>query len=218
VAARSDLSFGDWLDFTFGRPVRSDYYPFFDDREDYWDPAPAVGIDYLTRLFEDPASLLYGYEDRQIGSALWLLSSEDSHCLYSRDVPVEARERCLAAIGTLFSDLFEARCTPVLGHRDQPGAGPVNASCYMWWENLPFPAAPDDPDRERLNAAMVATMERSLKLANPACQESAVHGLGHLVRHGPCGIDAILTAYSERDDILPELAAYARAARTGCIL
>ena len=215
---RSDLGFDEWVEFTFCRHVQSDYFPFFEEREDYWNPAPEMGVAYLTQLFEQSGALLGDYGDRQVGGALWLLTSEDSHALYSQDVPVEARERCVAAIVRLCADLFEPRCPPVLGHLDEPGSNPLNHACYMWWENLPFVAAADDPHRARLDAKVVEVMEATLRLGNPACQESAVHGLGHLVRHGPIGIDAILTAYLERDDIRPELAAYAKSARTGCIL
>ncbi len=214
----TDLSFEAWLVHMFGRAVRSQFYPFFEEREEYWDPAPAVAIDYLTRLFETPVPLLRDYSERQIGGGLWLLASEEAHALYSRKVPVAARERCVAAIYRLFADLFEPRCAPVLGHLDEPGAGPLNAACYMWWENLPFVAASDDPDKDRLDATVVEVMEKTLRLDNPACQESALHGLGHLVRHVRQPIDAIFGACLERGGLRPELAAYARAARSGCIL
>jgi hypothetical protein len=212
-----DLGFEAWLDFMFGREVQSEYYPFFKERDAFWDPPPAIGVDYLTRLFENSMPLLRDFSDRQIGPALWLLTSEDAHCLYSQDVPVEARKRCVAAILPLFADLFDPRCAPVLGHLDQPGSGPLNAACYMWWENLPFVAAPDDPNRDRLNAQVVEVMKSVLQLDNPACQESALHGLGHLARH-VTGADAAITAYLGRDSISAELTAYAHAARTGCIL
>ena len=215
---RVELDFEAWIDFTFGREVVSDFYPFFADREAYWHAPPAVTIDYLTRLFENSAELLRDYDDRQIGGALWPLSSEETHALYSREAPVEARERCIGAVACLFADLFDPRCAPVLGHLDEPGSGPLNSTCYMWWENMTCVALADDPHKPRLDAKVVEVMSAGLELGNPACQESALHGLGHSVRHGPPGIDAIITAYLERDDIRPEIAAYARAARTGCIL
>jgi len=214
----TDLDFDAWLDFMFGRPARSEFYPFFDEREEVWDPAPAVAVDYLTRLYETPAPLLHDYSDRQIGGGLWLLASEESHALYSREVPVEARERCVAALYRLYADLFDPRCAPALGHLDEPGAGALNAACYMWWDILPFVAATDDPDKDRLDARAIDVLEKVLRLANPACQESALHGLGHLVRHVRQPLDPIFAAYLERRDIRPELATYARAARSGCIL
>ena len=209
--------FDSWILFAFGRPARSDFYPFFDEREEVWDPDPGTAVDFLTRLFEDP-SVLDNYDDRQVGGGLWLLSSEDSHALYNRDVPAEARERCVASIVPLFAGLFDRRCAPLLGHLDEPGAGPLNHACYMWWENLAPAALPDDPNRERLEARMLDVMAAILDLANPACQESALHGLGHAARHTPKRVEAIVDTYLQRQGIRPELADYARFARGGCIL
>ena len=188
----TDLSFDAWLEHTFGRAVRSDCFPFFDDREEFWDPQPTTGVEYLTRLFENPASALRNFGDRQIGSSLWMLASEDAHCIYSRDVPVAARERCIAAIATLFADLFDPRCAPVLGHLDQPGSGPLNMACYMWWENFPPVALAEDPASVVLDARRLKVLETTLTLANPACRESALHGLGHDARCRPERIRAII--------------------------
>ena len=61
-------------------------------------------------------------------------------------------------------------------------------------------------------------MEAILGLANPACQESALHGLGHAARQAPERIGAIIGAFLEREALRPEILAYARSARSGCIL
>ncbi|HET9773114.1 MAG TPA: hypothetical protein VFS16_19630, partial [Acidimicrobiia bacterium] len=61
-------------------------------------------------------------------------------------------------------------------------------------------------------------LEDVLAIEHAACQESAIHGLGHRIgRHperAPAVLDRWLAADRARD---PRLRNYAAAARTGCI-
>jgi hypothetical protein len=46
----TDLAFDDWLEHVFGHEVRFQQAAwFFDHDRDWWDPEPAVAVDYLTR-------------------------------------------------------------------------------------------------------------------------------------------------------------------------
>jgi hypothetical protein len=61
-------------------------------------------------------------------------------------------------------------------------------------------------------------MRETLRLPNPACQESALHGLGHWAHAYPAFAAATIDAYLAANPTLrPELARYAEAARSGCI-
>jgi len=60
-------------------------------------------------------------------------------------------------------------------------------------------------------------MEAVLRLPNPACKESALHGLGHMVRHSDRALEIIERFLSSATDLDAALIQYAEAARSGCI-
>lgn len=213
-------TFEAWLDETFGRAVTGDHFPQFVHRDvgEWPDPVPdELALGYLTRLFEHSEEALRYYSDRQIAAGLWELGPGDAHCVYNRGLPIEARERLVGSVATFFRDFFDRRCSPKLSHLDREYTEPLNGICYMWWEVVTWGWAKDDPDAERLAARDLDVMETVLRLPNPACKESALHGLGHMVRRQPRAQAIIDRFLAEEKDISPELAGYARAAATGCI-
>jgi hypothetical protein len=220
----TDLSFEDWLEHAFGHEVRFQRSPwFFDPDGDWWDPAPGEAVAYLTRLFEAPEPALRWFSDGQIAQGLTYLvdtsASGDNGWLSATSVPIEHRLRCVEAVGAFFARLFAPRCTPHLSHLGEAGAGPLNRVCYMWWDDFPCLALPDDPHRSVLHDAALRTMGGILQLASLACRESALHGLGHWQRrHGEWvarTIDDFLEAHPGLD---PRPVAYVRSARCGCVL
>jgi hypothetical protein len=220
----TDLTYDAWLEHSFGREVRIGRNPwFFDEDHDWWAPTSATYVAYLTRLFEHPEEIMDSFADSQIAQGLTYLVDvsavgDDGH-LADQNVPVADRARMISATVMLFRRLFGARCTPHLSHRDEAGAGILNGRCYMWWDSFPSIGLDGDPNLGQLQQTALAAMADILALDSIACRESALHGLGHwqLQRHGDVEpiIDAFLAA---NPAIRPELAAYARAARSGCIL
>jgi hypothetical protein len=215
----TDIDFEEWLDRTFGRAVTGEWYPQFVDSDEWPEPvSDERAIEYLTRLFEHSEESLRSFSDRQISCGLWELGPGDAHCLYNQKLPAEARERAVGAIATFFRDFFNSRCNPTLGHLDKDHTAPLNSICYMWWEVIPYGAAPDDPDAKRLNNNALDVLEAILQLPNPACKESALHGLGHLAHYRDGKVELIIDRFlANEPDQSPELEQYARAARTGCI-
>lgn len=219
-----NLSFDAWLEHSFGREVRFQQAPwYFDPDTDWWDPLPVEAVSYLTRLFEDPESALQGFADSQIAQGLTYLvntsASGDNRWLCSTDVPIKDRVRCINSVAILFEKLFEPRCAPSLSHLSEADAGTLNCVCYMWWDVFPSLALAGDPDLPTLHDCALNVMERTLRLDSIACQESALHGLGHW--HRDCGeqvtqiIDRFCESHSGAD---PRILAYARSARCGCVL
>jgi hypothetical protein len=142
-----DLSFEEWIEHAFSREVRIQQAAwYFDPNHDLWDPKPVEAVAYLTRLFEDPARSLCWFSDDQIAQGLTYLvgtsASGDNGWLSAMEVPVEARLRCVEAIGKLFDRLFAPRCTPHLSHLREVGAGTLNCVCYMWWDEFQCIALP----------------------------------------------------------------------------
>jgi hypothetical protein len=220
----SDLAFREWLEHAFGHEVRFQQAPwYFDPDHDWWDPTPAQAINYLTRLFENPAPALEPFADRQIAQGLTYLvdtmASGDSGWFYSTEVPVRGRIRCVEAIATFFERLFRSRCTPHLSHLSEVDAGPLNGVCYMWWDVFPSLALAGDPDLPALHDAALSTMKRILHLDSLACQESALHGLGHWQPKYQERVAAIINHFCETyPETDPRLLVYAKSARCGCVL
>jgi hypothetical protein len=89
----------------------------------------------------------------------------------------------------------------------------------MWWDIFPVGGPAGDPDGGAMDQAILSVMEGMLDLPSPACRESALHGLGHWHTRHSDQVGAIIDGFlSQHTGLRPELAAYARAARTGCVL
>jgi hypothetical protein len=224
MPAVSDLSYDAWLKHAFGPPIRPHGYPwFFDEDPPWWDPQPLVAMDYFTRLFSTTERSLAGFSDAQIAQGFrYLLStsaSGDNGWFYSTAAPTEVRLRCIEAIENVFADLFARRCAAVLGHVDEPGAAPLNSVCYMWWDEFPCLALPNDPDCDLLHRAAIDVMRRTLGLDSIACQEAALHGLGHWARYRPNDVAGAVDEFlGDGRGKRAELVSYARSARCGCVL
>ncbi|WEX87285.1 hypothetical protein PZN02_003662 [Sinorhizobium garamanticum] len=220
----SDLSYDDWIEHAFGQAVRLHGNPwFFDDDPPWWDPEPTVAVDYFTRLFLTTERSLAYFSDAQIAQGfVYLLStsaSGDNGWFYNTSVPTAARLRCVEAIEKVFADLFAPRCADVLAHIDEPGAAPLNSVCYMWWDEFPCLALPGDPDCDLLHGAAIDVMRRTLRLSSVACQEAALHGLGHWLRYRPHDVAAAVDEFlGDGRCRRSELVSYAHCARVGCVL
>jgi hypothetical protein len=133
-------------------------------------------------------------------------------------VPQSDRLELASRIDRVYSQIFAARCTPALGHLSEVPDQPLNMLCYMWWDAIVLEGtgAPD-LDREFF-AALIEAMGRILAIPHAACQEGALHGLGHWGEHAPARAAALIDAYlADNRAARPELVNYAHAARAGCI-
>jgi len=219
-----DLTFEEWVLFVFDHHVddsRLEWY--WDIDADRWEGPPALTVEYLTRAFENSQSVFAPYSDSQLNQGLWYLASNacSSHmfALMDASVPWPARQRCINSIHMLYKDCFAKRCTPHLGHLDEPGAGPLNSICYMWWDIIPLAGLPDDPARREMDQAILQVMDATLQLDSIACQESALHGLGHWQPHYAGRVEEIIQGFLGHNKLLQEnLRAYAMSALNGCVL
>ena len=126
-------------------------------------------------------------------------------------LPLAARLRALRSFVPLFGQLMAIRCSAHLCHLDE-AASPLNDVCYMWWDLL-WHQLPEDIDAE-----VLVTLRRLLAIRHPACQESALHGLGHCARRCPQAADIVDEFLSGADGLRPELISYAQRARIGKVL
>lgn len=222
VSEYSNLTFDEFVDVHFGPPVGKPLYADFE--WEGWAPEPRSGIAYLTRLFENGAEVLRYFHDDQIAQGLTSLAN----CMaiggqpWMGDPVTPAAERAAVwpAIATFFEDVLAPKCAPMLGHLAKAGDHPpmINTVTYMWWDSFPGFARQGDPDCELVFQAELDCMEQILSLDSIACQEAALHGLGHWSGHEERRV-AIIDDYLRAGTApVPELISYAKVARSGCIL
>lgn len=218
------LTFEQWLAHVFDHPVNESMQEWYwDEDAEWWDGPHADTIQFLTRAFETTTEVFRLYSDAQLNQGLWYIASNacSNHMFALLDpaVPWAARQRCIHSIHRLFEDCFAKRCTPHLSHLDEPNAKPLNSICYMWWDIIPISPQPNDPDQKRLDQEILGVMESTLQLDSLACQESALHGLGHWHLSYPQRVTAIVDTFLHRHkDLREELRIYATRAARGCVL
>lgn len=212
-----EIEFEDWVRGLFDHP---DDWEWHKDCGQLWHISLVNTVAHAIGLFETAGETLAPYSDHQIGQGLWalIISIDSPLCeLMDHSVPEADRLRCLAAIPGVYEQVFAPRCAEVLCHLSEKSST-LNGACYIWWDPYPSPWSTRGMTAEE-NAITLAVMERALALPNAACQESALHGLGHWIeRYEECNeratgiIDAFLASGSVRR---PELIEYARRARKG---
>lgn len=186
-------------------------------------------IDHYIRLFENLTTHLAPYTLRQIGQALYALVGMGHEFVWAfgeDDVPLGRRKQAFRLMYNVYEQIFEPYCEPVLrrytAKETDDDDSALNSVCFLWWDmGIPmFDEDEREPDPDSMNGTAIGVMERVLaNLTNPACWESALHGLGHYQRFDPprirAAIDAFLAAHPDLD---PRLREYANAARYGAVL
>lgn len=216
------MSFDDWLRRVFDHPVTDPAW-HWDAEADTEEPSPPDCVAYLTRLFEEPERVLAPYSDAQLNQGFWYLvdpgCSSHTLSLFRPEVAWADRRRGIRAIPSLFERLFARRCSDHLSHLDEEGSGRLNPVCYMWWDLFPAGGWPEDPDSAEVDAELLAVMKRTLALDSLACQESALHGLGHWQLYYPRFVQQAIDEFLGRAAaIRRELRQYAEHARVGYVL
>jgi hypothetical protein len=219
-----DLSLSNWIAHIFDHPVpeqRGDAWHWSLDAP-YWNDSPEHTCELIAETFERSGELLARFSDAQLNQGFWYLvsnsCSDQMFSLIEPAVPMPIRLRALRSFVPLFEQIMAVRCSPHLSHLDEPGANPLNAVCYMWWDILPIYGRPDEPDRAQFDPEVLAVLRRLLTIPNDACRESAFHGLGHWELEYPRQVAGIIDDFLRRSpDLRPELIDYAERAKKGYI-
>lgn len=221
-----DLSYEEWITYCFDREVADPqwYWSIGEEGEgDWYQPAPSVLIVYLQRLFTHSDELFVVYTEEQIAQGLYFIcSSGSSYFQIVRQVSVSSADQVkwVQSICNLYRDLFAKYCSHFYGHLDSgpEAAKPLNSLCYMFWDLDGIEGAAMFPGEEHLIEPIFEVLACALSQPNPACIESALHGLGHLEFAHPervrCIIDGFLNSASQIPD---ELLEYAKNASSGCV-
>lgn len=217
----SEAGFEDWLAHLFDHPEdRPDWY--FDPGFQFLPISPRTLTAHALRLFEAPAFLMSRYSDSQIASGLkYLIDSScggDLRLIAHADVAQPDRLTLAARIDRVYSQIFAARCAPLLGHLSEGADRPLNMLCYMWWDVITLDAIGEPRLDAEFNAALIEAMGRTLGIPHAACQEGALHGLGHRGNHAPERSAELIDAFLSGNRAMRlELVNYAKAARCGCV-
>jgi hypothetical protein len=194
-------SFEEWVRYLFDHPVTDPAW-YWDINRERWNErdSSALALNYLTQLFENAGTILAPYSDAQVNQGLWYISfngaSDYFRSLHNLAVPIQKRLQCIESMYSLFEQVFFVRCSPHLSHvlhSDEPypqGYTVINLACYMCWDNAStiYTNAIIEDYLEHYSRTMLDVLSRILELDSIACQESALHGLGHyksFSRHFP---------------------------------
>ncbi|MCC6154656.1 MAG: hypothetical protein IT367_12895 [Candidatus Hydrogenedentes bacterium] len=223
-----DISYEEWVNYVFDHPLLKPEWWFQDAESGYlqeWreDKLPKIALDYMTRLFSEPAFLIDRFSRAQIDQGLNFLVSNScsSHMfvLTNGSLPWSARRACFDAMIPLYAKLMAPVYGNDIAYLDRAPQDPdrPNYACYMWWDVIPLYAKMGGPDSERIDDAVFHIFEEVLKLKSEACLESVLHGIGHWHFDYPERTCEMVESFLRRTDISPELRRYAEFAARGCV-
>lgn len=211
----------EWLGYVFDRPDTPDAW-YFDFELPMFEADEVEQAELIAYTFEHCGRDLARFSERQVNYGLEYIfnnsCSDVVFALMSESVPVQLRLRAIEAIKTLYQECFTPRCAPVLGHLNEPGANPLNQVCYMLWDASPLSYWENRPNKEVFYGAVVDVLEAVLESPNPACVESALHGLGHLHSSHLERVEEVVGTYLRRNVfVAPGLQQYAQRAAVGYV-
>ncbi len=210
-------TYEQFIDLLFDHEVKKRQW-YWD--EDWIEPEPEFVLLYLLRLFSNPGQLLERFSDAQINQGLNLIlcngASNIQHALNDVGLDLHDRVSTVLSIKNIFKDIYNVRCTPASALNYSVKQNPLNDTCYMWWDFSTLFFAHDD----EIIIACLDVMRFCLELENLACQESALHGLGHLHSEekfrGEC--QNIISNFLHSDSKnVQQLSGYAKAAYKGMV-
>jgi hypothetical protein len=178
-----------------------------------FDASQAELVYLIGRTCEQSGSDLVKYSNAQVSSGLcYMLSNSASNVVFSiiqKGVEEQDRIEAVKKLTILYRDCLAKRCDPVLSHKNEATSNPLWYICYMLWDISPLC---------QWNEVVIEVMEKALYLPNPACVESALHGLGHRHHQNPDIVEAVIDNFlSVCNGLRPELRLYAHQARIGNI-
>lgn len=171
----------------------------------------------LNEVFENP-SLLRPYSDAVLERAFWDIWDAAFGAVYDSAIDWRVRYSFIRSFETLFRGFFAGRCTQALSHLDEDGS-PLNGSCYMWFDLNCWLFLRDAKTPYSCDAAILASIRSVLAIDHIACQEAALHGLGHRPSYQRAGAVEIIDRFLLGNPGLSEsLRHYALACRSGRVL
>lgn len=172
----------DTVEFTrylYDRPVEGVEWYFDDEHEDLDLPKSQL-VQLATLAFENVGVAAKQFEEKQVCMGLrYLINPSCGPIPYfylDASIDFVIRSNAVLRMQAVFRDLF-AHISNGRGGSAVPLS--YGETCYMWWDMFPRHGVPRRADLEDIDAVIFQTMDSILRIDNVACQESALHGLGH---------------------------------------
>lgn len=195
------------------------------------DPASVVAC--WTQVFEEPGLVHPRFTFEQVATGVnYMMSPSMSSMAFSllgADVPLDDRLRALRSISSLYEKFFAI----VLPNEVSKGSSKTRASfvCFMFWDVFPFYGRTTNPftkeeddvvnrwdEHKAIERTCIDVLERTLAIEHLACQEAALHGLGHWHDADKQRVERIVDHWLSRIDRRHPLRSYAMQARRGMVL
>ncbi|MBP7759828.1 MAG: hypothetical protein KA178_11275 [Alphaproteobacteria bacterium] len=210
-----------WIVSLFNHDEKDGDWRYDDDQRPIEIPEKLLP-DYIVKLNNDLPMMIKRYSDWQLGMGFYYIYSPNCSDLgFSiRDgtAPIQKRLDAIKSMKNMYSDCFEIRCHPVLGHLSEESSE-LDSFCFMLWDTTALSFCTEDhPYRNEIYSAVAGVMEYALTLKNLSCIESALHGLGHLTDFWPQAEKIIEDFIRRSGNIDPRILSYAEKAKNGDVL
>lgn len=171
---------------------------------------------YLRRLLSEAPIRLSGISSNHLDQMIWFVLGPGSCYWFKvrrRFVPPEEQVEAVLALCAFYRDFLDPFFASE-GDQTQAARG-----VYMMWDMDCLEGAAMFPGEEHLVEPIFAALATALRCRTKPCQQSALHGLGHLARHHPERVQAEIDwALNEPGHLHSSLARYALEARSGEVL
>ncbi len=183
----STLSYDEWLEFFFDRPVMDNITEsgdmYYADSGSFLEVAnPSVVVDYLTKLCREFLEVSKRFTLPQLDQGIWAILGgyyDHGQYLFECSVALEHRINCVRSMYHVYADFVA------------PSDVEVMENCFdIWWDILAgeFWSQYDysydlkrlDNESWQMLSAMFETLIKILALDDARAQSYALHGLGHL--------------------------------------
>jgi hypothetical protein len=193
------MNITEFARYLYERPIDGTEWYFSDEHEDL-----NLQKDQLVQLaaqaFSDVAKAANQFDEKQVCMGLrYLVNPSCSPIPYlylDASIDFSIRSNAIMSMQALFQNLF-ANLSSEHALYQASGGSPLSyrETCYMWWEMFPRHGVPRRADMEETDAIICQTISSILEIDNLACQESALHGLGHWFSSRPNEVSEAIKSF-----------------------
>jgi hypothetical protein len=230
-------TFDEWLKWAFDHPVapevKDEWWSHLAEEDEgakWLDRPPELALAFPTELFENPLPYLSSYSDGQINQGInfivYRACSKHFDGLMDHRVDLGLRTKCIRSLEDLSRELFAPRCSDNAWTYAKPYTKPLDHMCHMLWDFIVREADSGrnldgtyqiarDPE---IDKEFLDTLARILAMPSIACQQSALHGLGHLAKEAQLGSNVVQQYLNDNPNLRSDLREYAQRALVGTVL
>lgn len=196
------MNLAEFTKYLFERPADGLEWYFRDDHEDPSLPKNLL-VGLAADIFRGVAKIGSQFSERQVCMGLRYLVNPScgpvAYLYLDASIDFGMREQAISNMQFVFSDLFARKLDKVGVYRGHSGV-PMGygETCYMWWDMFPRHGVPRQVDMERIDSVICQTIGSILDINVLACQESALHGLGHWFSSRPDEVEAVVKSFLPR--------------------